>query len=718
MLTTSHSSPCFLTLTADRQIQDMSSDFFEVTGFTRQDFLGKPFETVLHWQNSQGQRIALSDVPSDATLELCTQAGERKQLQPQMVPTQTGQSLLFLWEQQPFKQLVKQLEQTQVKLAAVENLTAIGSRVSDFKTGKHVVSDGYLRVFGLEPDSEHALENFFPYLHPEDDARVRASLNLALQNGGPFKINTRIIRADQAIRHIKIKGFIELENGEAVLLRSTLQDVTEIFESHTRQLRLQQTFELFFQHAPLLMGLVKLEGDDILHLSDNPATYRFFGAPPGSLDNRRASELGTPAPILEQWQKLYDTVRKTGHEQRMEYDHPLPEGAWARLQVTAAPLDQSVGLYGYIAEDITQRHLAEQQLRASQQRFVSLFETMYTFMGLLTPEGILLEANPVALDFAQTTLAEVQGHYFWDLPWWQVDEPTRNQLQTAIAQAAQGEFVRYEANIATPYGTTTPIDFSIRPLTDETGQVVALIPEGRDISELKHKQVELERSNAELQQFAYIASHDLQEPLRKIMAFGERLESKLSAELDPSASDYLKRMLSAAQRMQTLIQDLLRYSRVTTQGQAFVPLDLNALFEEVKDTLQLALEESQANLVCDALPGIAGDASQIRQLFQNLLSNAIKFVAPGQTPQIQIRCREEHQNVVIEFQDQGIGFDPQHREKIFQIFQRLHGRSEYPGSGIGLTLCRKIAERHGGTLEARSQPGQGACFVLKFPKRS
>lgn len=714
MLTSAYSRPCFLSLNSDHHIQDISSGFFEATGFASQELLGKPFESVFLWQNLQGERLAFSEIQSGETVELWTQNGECKQLQPQIVHTETGKFLVFLWDKQPFKQL----EQTQLKLAATENLAAIGSRVSNFKTGEHVVSDGYFRVFGLEPDGKHDLENFFLYLHPEDHDRVKASFDLALQNGGGFKINTRIIRADQAIRQIKIKGFIEFENGKAVLLRSALQDVTELFEVHARQLQLQQTFELFFQHAPLLMGIVKLEGDEILHISDNPATYRFFGAPPGSLDNRRASELGTPATILEHWQKLYDSVRKTGQKQRMEYDHSHPEGEPARLQVTAAPLDSKAGLYGYIAEDITHRHLADLKLRESQQRFFSLFETMYTFIGLLSPEGILLEANPVALDFAKTTLAEVQGRYFWDTPWWQVDEASRRDLQAAIAQAAQGMFVRYEVDLATPDGGTTPIDFSIRPLIDASGQVVALIPEGRDISDLKQKQAELERSNAELQQFAYIASHDLQEPLRKIMAFGDRLESKLSTELDPSAADYLKRMLAAAQRMQTLIQDLLSYSRVTTQGQSLQPLDLNPLLEEVKDTLQLALEESQAKLVCDVLPEIAGDASQIRQLFQNLLSNAIKFVAQGKSPEIEIRCREEQQSVVIEVQDNGIGFDPQHREKIFQIFQRLHGRSEYPGSGIGLTLCRKITERHGGTLEAHSQPGQGACFILKFPKRS
>ncbi|MGV3524021.1 MAG: PAS domain-containing sensor histidine kinase [Candidatus Sericytochromatia bacterium] len=716
MLTLAAAAPCFLTLNSAHHIQDISSGFFEATGFAPQALLGKSFDSVFHWHHPQGQRLALSEIQSGETLQLCTHTGERTWLQPQMVSTQTGQCLLFLWLGE--SQSLKKLEQAQIKLATAENLTAIGSRVSHFKTGEHVVSDGYFRIFGLEPDSNHDLESFFPYLHPEDHARVRESLDKALQTGGPFKINTRIIRADQAVRHIKIKGFIECENGEAVSLRSALQDVTELFEAHARQLRLQQTFELFFQHAPLLMGIVKLEDDDILHISDNPATYRFFGAPPGSLDQRRASELGTPPLILAQWQKLYDSVRTTGREQRMEYDHPQPDGTSARLQVTAAPLDKAAGLYGYIAEDISQRHLTELKLRESQQRFLSLFETMYTFMGLLTPEGVLLEANPVALEFAQTTLAQVQGLYFWEAPWWQVDEPTRLELQSAIARAAQGEFVRYEVDIATPQGGTTPIDFSIRPLLDETGKVVALIPEGRDISELKHKQAELERSNAELQQFAYIASHDLQEPLRKIMAFGERLESKLKTDLDPSAADYLKRMLAAAQRMQTLIQDLLSYSRVTTQGQALVPLRLNDLVEEVKDTLQLALEESRATLVCDTLPEIAGDASQIRQLFQNLLSNALKFVAPGKTPVIEIRSRQEAQSVVIEVQDQGIGFDPQYRDKIFQIFQRLHGRSEYPGSGIGLTLCRKIVERHGGTLEARSQPGQGACFVLKFPRRT
>ncbi len=248
--------------------------------------------------------------------------------------------------------------------------------------------------------------------------------------------------------------------------------------------------------------------------------------------------------------------------------------------------------------------------------------------------------------------------------------------------------------------------------------------------ELEHRvaerTAELARSNAELEQFAYAASHDLQEPLRKIQAFGDRLRAKCEGSLDADGQDYLARMQAAANRMSGLINDLLTYSRVTTQAQPFRPVDLNEVAQDVLSALELEIEQSEAEVVVGDLPTVEADATQMHQLLQNLVSNALKFRRSGMKPVVRLSGRVlrapepeapgklcEVAEITVE--DNGIGFDPKFTERIFGVFQRLHSREEYAGSGIGLALCRKIVSRHGGTIEAESVPGEGARFTVRLP---
>ena len=228
---------------------------------------------------------------------------------------------------------------------------------------------------------------------------------------------------------------------------------------------------------------------------------------------------------------------------------------------------------------------------------------------------------------------------------------------------------------------------------------------------------ELKRSNRELQDFAFVASHDLQEPLRKIRTFGDRLSSRYADKLGEGGIDYIARMQNAAQRMSTLIENLLAFSRVTTRAKEFESVDLNLLLADIMDDLQIAIEEKSARIHHpDQLPTIQADASQIKQLLQNLISNALKFVAEGTSPVIQLSCNETESQIEIRIQDNGIGFEEQYTDRIFTPFQRLHGKDEYAGTGIGLAICRRIVERHGGTLTAISQPNEGATFIIELPK--
>ena len=231
----------------------------------------------------------------------------------------------------------------------------------------------------------------------------------------------------------------------------------------------------------------------------------------------------------------------------------------------------------------------------------------------------------------------------------------------------------------------------------------------------------LTRSNADLQEFAYIASHDLQEPLRKITAFGSRLQAKYGAELGDQGRDYLERMTGASRRMQSLIEDLLTYSRVTTKAQAYEFIDLGELVREVLSDLETRIDDTQGRIELGKLPTIEADPTQMRQLLQNLIGNALKFHHPEQPPVVIIHAEPSRlgdtDSVRLSVKDNGIGFDAKYAERIFGPFQRLHGRGEYQGTGIGLSVCKKIANRHGGDIQAVSEPGKGAIFTIHLPLR-
>jgi PAS domain S-box-containing protein len=275
-------------------------------------------------------------------------------------------------------------------------------------------------------------------------------------------------------------------------------------------------------------------------------------------------------------------------------------------------------------------------------------------------------------------------------------------------------------------GTEFPVEIALTPLPGENGMLV--LSSIIDISRRKLGEEELvryskrlERSNAELESFASVASHDLQEPLRKIRMMGERLGAIAGESLDEQARDYLGRMIRAGDSMHRLIRDLLAFSRVTMRTEGFTPVDLSATARDALSALELLVEETGAIIVVDDLPEVEVDEAQMRQLFQNLIGNALKFRRAGVVPRVEVTGRVEDRAgdlvAIVEVKDNGIGFDERYSERIFLVFQRLHGKTEFEGTGIGLAICKKIVEHHDGRIHARSTPGEGAQFVVEVPVR-
>jgi PAS domain S-box-containing protein len=298
--------------------------------------------------------------------------------------------------------------------------------------------------------------------------------------------------------------------------------------------------------------------------------------------------------------------------------------------------------------------------------------------------------------------------------------------------------------VSRPDGSNFVVEY-FRSALRESGRTIGEVLVFTDITERKRTEealaqrtVELTRSNAELEQFAFVASHDLQEPLRKIQAFGDRLKVKCDVASLGEGREYLERMQNAAARMRRLIDDLLTFSRVISRTEPFAPVDLNKVTREVLSDLEVRIEKSGATVHVSELPTIEADPLHMRQLLQNLIGNALKFHEPSAKPVVNITGRivtggaNATETAVLRMramrdktangrfceltvQDNGIGFEEKYLDRIFAVFQRLHGKQEYEGTGIGLAVCRRIVDRHGGSITARSKPGEGATFVVMLP---
>jgi light-regulated signal transduction histidine kinase (bacteriophytochrome) len=277
-------------------------------------------------------------------------------------------------------------------------------------------------------------------------------------------------------------------------------------------------------------------------------------------------------------------------------------------------------------------------------------------------------------------------------------------------------------------GTLYEAAVTIAPVLDNEGRQDGFVALQADITERKHTEEalerltamlmdqtdELRRSNEELQQFAYIASHDLQEPVRMVKNFTELLERRYGDRLDDSGREFIGFAIDGARRMQRLIQDLLEYSRVGTHGREPSPIATQEVLMGVLANLKIAIDESAAAITHGPLPEVMADESQILQLLQNLVANAIKFRGPS-APQVHIEAGRQGDHWLFAVRDNGIGIDPAQYGRVFQVFQRLHSRDEYPGSGIGLAVCKRIVQRHGGQIWVESQPGAGSTFYFTLP---
>jgi PAS domain S-box-containing protein len=383
--------------------------------------------------------------------------------------------------------------------------------------------------------------------------------------------------------------------------------------------------------------------------------------------------------------------------------------------------------------------LKEQEVQNSDVRFQAMVENSSDMITIRDHDGNLRFRSSSIKNILGYEPDEYANRSSYDL----IHQDDLGAIRESSEALARGEIDMFQIEYRCRHknGSWRTLEGIARKYDDETIDLHGIIVNSRDITDRKtaEKQLrsynfKLEQSNRELQEFAYVASHDLQEPLRKVQAFGDRLEKKCADALSDEGRDYVGRMKNAAGRMQNLINDLLTFSRVATKTQPFQPLNLKRIAEEVVSDLEVRIEQTSGRVEIGELPVLEADAVQMRQLFQNLIGNALKFHRADAEPVVKIYAETVSANgasvqiggedvqiggndnfcrIVIE--DNGIGFDEKYLDRIFTVFQRLHGRMEYEGSGIGLAVCRKIVERHGGQITATSKPGAGAKFYIDLP---
>jgi PAS domain S-box-containing protein len=395
---------------------------------------------------------------------------------------------------------------------------------------------------------------------------------------------------------------------------------------------------------------------------------------------------------------------------------------WANVVITPWR-DETGTLAGFlkITRDLTNRREVEVALRETEEQFRQLVMNAGDYaMIRLDRQGVVASWNPGAERIKGYTADEIIGRHF--SVFYPPDAVAAGWPERELDIARRDGTFEDEGWRIRKDGTMFWANAVITAFTDDAGALKGFWKITRDLTErkraedqLKEATERLRRSNRELEQFASVAAHDLQEPLRKIQAFGGRLRTRSAAALDEAGADYLARILDAAGRMRRLIDDLLAFSRISTRPEPFVSLDLRTAIEDVLVDLEVRLQHTGGRVDIGELPPVLAAPSQMRQLFLNLIGNALKFRRPHVAPLVAIAGRRRRDMAEITVRDNGIGFEPEYRERIFEVFQRLHGRQEYEGTGIGLAICRKIVERHGGSISADGRPGAGASFTFTLP---
>jgi PAS domain S-box-containing protein len=587
-------------------------------------------------------------------------------------------------------------------------------------------NDACARMYGFQSAIELIGARLADFLDPADPRNV-AYLTAFVRNG--YRLADAESR--ETDRYGTPRVFINtlagvVEGGRVVRAWGTQRDVTDRTRAEEG---LRASEERYRLATEAVRGLVYDADYAADRVERSAGMYDLIGVRPEAAD-----------PAVSWWGgRLHpDDLARTTAEAARAYARGVPtleteyrvrhaDGRWVWVEDRARVMYGGDGRPRRVVGcrvDVTAWKEADQRIRESEARFRTLAEMVPVAVWVCRPDGQNEYMNARWEEATGAPPERSLGAGWLN----QVHPDDRPHAATAWNAAVVDPAVGYriEYRLQDRAGGYRWYLAAGRPHRDDAGAVVRWFGTCTDIDDRKRQAETLERlvaertkelvrSNRELEEFAYVASHDLQEPLRKIQAYGSRLRDKARDRLDDENRDRLDRVMSSAGRMSKLIDDLLAYSRVTSRAKAFAAVDLNAALADVLEDLAVRVEQSGAAVTTGPMPTLPADASQMRQLFQNLIGNALKFHREGVPPEVSVTAARAEAGWAITVADNGIGFENRHAGRIFQVFQRLHGRDEYEGTGVGLAVCKKIVERHGGTITAAGRPGEGATFVVTLP---
>jgi PAS domain S-box-containing protein len=514
------------------------------------------------------------------------------------------------------------------------------------------------------------------------------------------------VRKDGSEIPIEI-GLNPIRTANGLMILSAIMDITE------RKIA-EEKFRLAVEACPSGMIMTNAAGKIVMV---NAEAERLFGY-------QREELIGQPIEMLvpESVRSLHGAHRSSfvarPEARRMGVGRDLygvrKDGTQIPIEIGLNPIRTREGLLVLSAiADITERKLAEERFRIA-------VEASPSGMIMTDGSGKMLLVNAEAERLFGYRRDELLGRSI-DMLVPAAIRPSHAGLRSGFSERPEARRMGAGRDLhgVRKDGSEIPIEIGLNPIRTSEGLLVlsaiADVSERKRTSEvLARRSEELQRSNAELEQFAYVASHDLQEPLRMVASYTELLGERYKGKLDERADKYISYAIDGAKRMQQLVKDLLAFSRVGTQGTAFKPTDSEIVVKSVLDVLKVAIAESGAEICCGDLPPVTADEVQLGQLFQNLIGNALKFRS-DRSPRIDVGATHKAGEWIFHVKDNGIGIDRQYAERIFQMFQRLHERSKYDGSGIGLAIAKKIAERHGGRIWFESEPGEGTTFFFTLP---
>lgn len=722
---------------------DVNDAFLQLVGYTREDFDGgqlnwrqltPPDYRPLDERSIRQMREGV--IPTPYEKELLHKDGRRvpvlvavNRLGENPDGTLTGVAYFFDMSEQ--RQAIDALRASEERFRL--SAQAVNGLVYDWNliTGESFHSQGVENLLGYSSEISTRNNWWFQNIHPDDFPEANTRLQKYLNSDrSQFEIEYRVRHADGHWAYIWDRGVIQRDaHGKAVRVVGFATDISERQRLVDENQRQKELLERMMSETPA--GIAYLHGPEYRYMYVNKA-YEHMTRGKGALIGRTVAEVWPEA--IDILQPHLDDVYKTG-KTFASHEFAMPayrEGGQGRgvFDLAFIPMFDVLGeVEGLLVQviDTTEQVAAQKTIEAERGLMNAVMNQMLSGVAIVEADtGKVLRLNDrlgALFGFLPKAAENIQE--YGRVTAYRPDGTSLKPEDWPLARSIlNGEVVRdEEVIIVLPNNTRRILNIRSNPVFDSNGKVLVAVAIVDDITE--RKQVEanlneymqrLQRSNHDLQDFAFIVSHDLQEPLRKVQAFGQLLMRDAGSRLSPEQVDYIHRMQLSVERMRAMIEGMLTYSRVSTQANPFEKVDLSRVAHEILLDYDLSIQRTGSRVEVGPLPVIEADPVQMRQLLQNLLENALKYVRPGITPLVRISSRDEPNGfITLLVEDNGIGIDPAHFSGLFKPFFRLHSVSEYEGAGMGLATVRRIVERHAGSVRVESQPGQGSTFIVQLP---